>query len=266
MRCAQPAEQCSHTLGVETRSNGRARNRYCELVSAPTGQIWIVLPEKYELNGSSSVGSSGLPRNTPICSLDERSIRSMNLSPAISSENRVQRWQSTQRSRSSSTWVEIASGFGNSRFCSTNRLSEWPALIAWFCSGHSPPLSHTGQSSGWLIRRNSMMPSCALRATSEVIWVRTTMPSATGLGARGDRLALALDVHQALPAGAGRGQQRVVAEPRDRDAQLLGDPDHQRPLGRLDLDAVDRELNHAVGHQWAPTSSPLNIGALRPSM
>jgi hypothetical protein len=38
----------------------------------------------------------------------------MNGSPAISSENRVQRWQSTQRSRSSSTWVEIGSGFSKS--------------------------------------------------------------------------------------------------------------------------------------------------------
>ena len=32
--------------GCETRSNGRERNRYAALVSAPTGQIWMVLPEK----------------------------------------------------------------------------------------------------------------------------------------------------------------------------------------------------------------------------
>ena len=35
VRSAQPDAQCSHTLGVETRSNGRARNRYCAPVSAP---------------------------------------------------------------------------------------------------------------------------------------------------------------------------------------------------------------------------------------
>jgi hypothetical protein len=39
VRSAQPPEQCSHTLGVEIRSNGRDRNRYAAEVSAPTGQI-----------------------------------------------------------------------------------------------------------------------------------------------------------------------------------------------------------------------------------
>ena len=88
-----------------------------------------------------------------------------------------------------------------------------------------------------------MMPSCAFLAT-----VRGELGAdhhAVGhrLGARGHRLALALHVDQALPAGAGRGQQRVVAEARDRDADLLGDPDDQGALGRLDLDAVDGELD-----------------------
>ena len=46
VRCRQPAAQCSQTLGVETVSNGRARNRYEAPVSAPTGQICTVLPEK----------------------------------------------------------------------------------------------------------------------------------------------------------------------------------------------------------------------------
>ena len=36
----------AQALGVDTRSNGRARNRYEVLVRAPTGQIWMVLPEK----------------------------------------------------------------------------------------------------------------------------------------------------------------------------------------------------------------------------
>ena len=40
------AEQCSQTLGDETRSKGRARKRYWVPVSAPTGQICTVLPEK----------------------------------------------------------------------------------------------------------------------------------------------------------------------------------------------------------------------------
>ena len=61
------------------------------------------------------------------------------------------------------------------------------------------------------------------------------------LGARGDRLALALDLDQALPAGAGRLEQRVVAEARDLDADPLGHPDEQLALGRGHLDPVDGE-------------------------
>ncbi|GAB3624622.1 hypothetical protein GCM10027418_27070 [Mariniluteicoccus endophyticus] len=45
-RREQPDAQPSHTDGVETRSNGRERKRYAADVSAPTGQIWMVLPEK----------------------------------------------------------------------------------------------------------------------------------------------------------------------------------------------------------------------------
>ena len=36
------------------------------------------------------------------------------------------------------------------------RLGAARMLIAWFCSGHSPPLSQIGQSSGWLISSSSM--------------------------------------------------------------------------------------------------------------
>ena len=39
VRISQPDAQCSHADGVDTKSNGRARNRYAAPVSAPTGQI-----------------------------------------------------------------------------------------------------------------------------------------------------------------------------------------------------------------------------------
>ena len=107
----------------------------------------------------------------------------MNGSPAICAEKRVQRAHSTHRSRSSRTWAEMLIGLGKVRLRppdSKNRDSPRPFDMAWFCSGHSPPLSQTGQSSGWLISRNSMIPCCALSATSLVTWVLTTMPSATG--------------------------------------------------------------------------------------
>ena len=39
VRISQPDAQCSQADGVDTKSNGRARNRYAAPVKAPTGQI-----------------------------------------------------------------------------------------------------------------------------------------------------------------------------------------------------------------------------------
>jgi hypothetical protein len=47
-----------------------------------------------------------------------------------------------------------------------------------FCSGHSPPRSQIGQSSGWFASRNSSIPFCAFLTSGAS--VRITMPSATG--------------------------------------------------------------------------------------
>ena len=55
----------------------------------------MVFPEKYDSKSS--------PSPVPTCCSAPRSTRSMNGSPAICCENRVQRAHSTQRSRSSST-------------------------------------------------------------------------------------------------------------------------------------------------------------------
>ncbi len=68
-------------------------------------------------------------------------------------------------------------GLAKVRLASVKRESVRPLDIAWFCSGHSPPLSHIGQSSGWLISSSSITPCWALSAISEVSWVRTTMSS-----------------------------------------------------------------------------------------
>ena len=67
------------------------------------------------------------------------------------------------------------------------------------------------------------------------------------------------DVDQALPAGAHGREQRVVAEPRDLDADLLGGPDHQGVLRDADLDAVDGDVDQvgllgSRGHAF--TASP----------
>src|SRR5215207_6668709 len=91
------------------------------------------------------------------------------------------------------------------------------------CSGHSPPLSQTGQSSGWLISRNSTTARCATCTRS--VRVCTTMPSLTGV----DRLA----------------ELRLVAEDRDLDVAVLGRVDEHRVPRRGDLAAVDRERDEA---------------------
>ena len=52
-----------------------------------------------------------------------------------------------------------------------------PKLMS--CSGHSPPLSQTGQSSGWLTSRNSTTERWA--AWTRSLRVCTTMPSLTGV-------------------------------------------------------------------------------------
>ena len=101
----------------------------------------------------------------------------MSGSPGICSANRVHRAHWMQRSRSSSTSVDSAIGLAKVRFGPWNRVSPWPLDMAWFCSGHSPPLSHIGQSSGWFTSSSSIMPRCAFSATGEVSWVCTTMPS-----------------------------------------------------------------------------------------
>ena len=165
-------------------------------------------------------------------------------------------------------------GFGYSRLCSWNRVSARPvrhrlvlqralaALVAHRAVErvvdqqqlHDPLLRLLGD------RRGELGPDH--HAVGD------------GLGAGGDRLALALHLDQALPAGAGRGQQRVVAEPRDLDAHLLGDPDQQRALGRGDLDAVDGERDGrrcclryvAVISALPPAAWRTASAAVRPSM
>ena len=80
-------------------------------------------------------------------------------SPATSSAKRVQRSHRMQRSLSRYTSSLMATGLEKCRFSSTKRLSPGPYAMVWSCRGHSPPLSHTGQSRGWFTSRNSRTPS-----------------------------------------------------------------------------------------------------------
>src|SRR5919107_1814525 len=84
-----------------------------------------------------------------------------------------------QRSRSIAISGDSASGLTKWRLGSMNRDRPPPQPNELSCSGHSPPLPHTGQSSGWLTSRNSTTAFWACFTRSEV--VVTTIPSRTRL-------------------------------------------------------------------------------------
>ena len=157
----------------------------------------------------------------------------MNLSPAIWSENRVQRWHSTQRSRSSRISVETLIGLTNTRFGSRSRDCDEPLASTWFCSGHSPPLSQIGQSSGWFSSRNSRLERCAFSATGELSWVRTTIPSATvwvqdacGLGIGRPPISTSTRHCRQAPTGSSSGwsQNRGMAVPIRSAVRITSSP------------------------------------------
>src|SRR5215813_12733487 len=52
--------------------------------------------------------------------------------------------------------------------------------MAWSCRSHSPPWSQIGQSSGWLISRNSITPSRALRTIADFVLITLGVPSRLG--------------------------------------------------------------------------------------
>ena len=131
-----------------------------------------------------------------------------------------------------------------------------PEVIAWFCSGHSPPLSQIGQSSGWLISSSSITPCCALSATVEVCWVRTTMPSATvivqlacGLGIGRPPISTSTRHCRQAPAGSSSGwsQNRGTMIPSRSQVRISSSP-----LGASTSTLVDGQPDVALGHRAAP--------------
>ncbi len=120
-------------------------------------------------------------------------------------------------------------GLGKVRLTSVNRLSARPLDIAWFCSGHSPPLSQIGQSSGWLISSSSITPRWALSAASEVSWVRTTMSGVTVVvhEAIGLRWPSTSTRHwRQAPTGSSSGwsQNRGICTPTSSAARMINVP------------------------------------------
>src|SRR5262245_59188509 len=56
--------------------------------------------------------------------------------------------------------------------------------MAWACRSHSPPWSQIGQSSGWLISRNSITPSRALRTIGVLVLTAGGSPFGPGRQSR----------------------------------------------------------------------------------
>jgi hypothetical protein len=100
-------------------------------------------------------------------------------SSATSWLKRTQRKHAMQRSRSRVISPLRSSGLGKWRLGSTKRLWPGPNRNVRSCSGHSPPLSHTGQSSGWLANSSSSTPSWACFTWAVV--VRTTISGCTAV-------------------------------------------------------------------------------------
>ncbi len=143
------------------------------MVIAPTGHTSIRLPESSEWTPCSlnvAIWLS-LPRaTTPICG-----------SPSISRMKRMHRVQRMQRLRFNiSVGPKSTSAFtpspSNVRRGNSIRLSLRPNEYEKSWSGHSPPLSQTGQSSGWFTSRNSKTPARAWTTSGAL--VDTTIPSA----------------------------------------------------------------------------------------
>src|SRR5919112_617854 len=58
---------------------------------------------------------------------------------------------------------------GTARLFSWKRVESTPYAIAWSCKSHSPPWSQIGQSSGWLMSRNSITPSRAFLTVGDLV-------------------------------------------------------------------------------------------------
>ena len=127
------------------------------------------------------------------------------------------------------------------------RLSSLPNAYEKSCSGHSPPLSHTGQSSGWLMSRNSKTP---LRPSTASAILRVHH-HALGHRRRARRLQLRhlLDLHETDAARRVDAQTGVVAVIGDLDAGLDGGLEDGGALRHGQLAAIDgqRDVFHDLG-------------------
>src|ERR1051325_8996319 len=81
--------------------------------------------------------------------------------------------------------------------------------MAWSCRSHSPPWSQIGQSSGWLISRNSITPSRALRTMGDRVLPSGGSPFGPGRQSRTPQAQLATGLGE--PTSSTRHMRQLPA-------------------------------------------------------
>ena len=135
------------------------------------------------------------------------------------------------------------------RLRSSKRDFALPNPSARSCSSHSPPWSQIGQSSGWLISRNSIVAFCAASARARTGEDLHSLGDRRRAGRHGLRRFLDLD--EAHAAVGGDSQLFVIAEARHVDARLVGQLHDHLALARLERPAVDLDVDDVFAHATA---------------
>src|SRR5579864_4178402 len=81
--------------------------------------------------------------------------------------------------------------------------------MAWSCRSHSPPWSQIGQSSGWLMRRNSITPSRAFFTIGDLVLTTGGSPFGPGRQSRTPQAQLATGLGE--PASSTRHMRQLPA-------------------------------------------------------
>ena len=254
----QPTEQVVQVVSTCSRSHGRDLKRYGAAVSAPTGQIWIVLPAKYESKGSP--GKMATSVRSP------RSAKSMKGSPATSSAKRVQR-----RALDAALPVE------QHERADLDGLGPVPLLL--YETALSRPVRHHLVLEGALT--SFVADGTVEGVVEEQELEHALLGLAGGLGLGEDLLALGHldearrlqarapgtgDLDKAHPAHAHRLHPRVIAKARDEDPGPLGSRDDELALlgpngPPVDGDGDARrgfdEVSHGAPHRPGMGNRPL---------
>ena len=193
----------------------------------------------------------------------------MNGSPATCWENRVHRAHNTHRSRSSSTCVDSGIGLGKVRLTSSKRDSARPIRHRLVLQRAFAALVAHRAVQGMVDQQQLHHTLLRLVGDGRRELGVDDHAVGDGRGAGSERLALPLHVDEALTAGADRIEQRVVAKPRDLNADHLRGTNHQRALGNTDLDTVDDNAHcvrarSARGHRGFHARPSLVAHSLRP--